>query len=187
MMNTLVAGIGGAACFALALVPTTHAQEKPSEPRKEATFRMEIYNGPVRTVRYFSDEASTAERSNLLEVERRENEAALADQLQDLRRQYVTNESLLENRRRDVQLLYYGYYGSYNYGYYGYYFPYPDYGYIGNGTSYWPGSSGGTVSSGLFGVGDEGVIKTAIAQALAAHGPGLPPPQQSPGPRRGTE
>jgi hypothetical protein len=175
MMNTLTAGIGGVACLALALVSTTQAQEKPSEPPKVATFhQMEIYNGPVRTVHYFSAGASTAERSNMREVERSENEAALADQLLDLRRQYVSNERFLENRRREVQKLYYGYHASYNYGYYGYYSPFAYYAYLGNGAEYWPGLGNGTVSQGLFGVGDEGVIKAAIAQTLAAHRPGLP-------------
>ena len=40
-MNTL-AGLGSAACLALALVSTTQAQENLGKPRKEATFhRME--------------------------------------------------------------------------------------------------------------------------------------------------
>src|SRR5262245_59922741 len=168
MMNTL-AGLGSAACLALALVSTTQAQENLGKPRKEATFhRMEIYNGPVRTVHYFSAGASTAEQANLRELERSENEAALADQLLDLRRQYVSNESFLENRRRNVQQLYYGYYSSDNYGYFGYYSPYTYYGYGWYGSPYWPGLGGGTEARGLFGVGDEGVIKTEMARTLAA-------------------
>ena len=183
-MNALAAGIGGAACLTVALVSTSGAQEKPSEPRKVEPFRMEIYNGPVRTVHYFSAGASKAEQSELREVERSENEASLADQLLDLRRQYVSNERFLENRRREVQHLNYGYYSTNNYGYYS---PYAYYGNFWNGNPYWPGLGSGTVSQGLFGVGDEGVIKTEIAKTLAAHRQGLTPVQQSPGPRRGTE
>src|SRR5438132_3164648 len=161
-MNTVTARVGSAACF-LALAWTANAQEK----KEPASHHMEIYNGPYRTVYYFSDGGSAAEQAKLRDAERSENEAAVADQVHGLLRQYLADESLLQRRRRDVQLLFYGHsnvinewllggqvVGAYPYGfgyngpaYYGYYGPY-GYGYSGYGYPY----GAGTVTSmnGLF-------------------------------------
>jgi hypothetical protein len=178
-MNTVSACVGCATCFALALVSSASAQEKPSGQAK-APHRMEIFNGPYRTVHYYSDEASAADQAKLREREHNENEAALADQLQALLRQYVADESYLERRRREVQWLYYGHANvintgldSYDYDYfapyrYGYSSPYYGYGY-GGGYGYpLPGYTSVTSMNGLFGVGDEGRFKSELAKALAA-------------------
>jgi hypothetical protein len=179
-MNTVTACVGSAACFTLMLVSTANAQDKPPVQTKERTHRMEVYNGPYRTVHYFSDGASAEEEAKLRETERNENEAALADQLQALRRQYVADESLLERRRRDVQWLFYGHSnvissGLYPYGYgyyapygYSYYAPYNSYGSSWYGYPYSPGFGSVTSMNGLFGVGDEGRIKSELAKSLAA-------------------
>src|SRR5689334_15905739 len=162
-MTTVTARVGSAACFLLALAWTASAQEKPPAQSKEpASHRMEVYNGPYRSVYYFSDGGSAADQAKLRDAERGENEAAVADQVHALLRQYLADESLLQRRRRDVQLLFYGHSnvinewliggqvaGAYPYGfgydgpYYGYYAPYGSYGYAGYGYPY----GAGTVTS----------------------------------------
>jgi hypothetical protein len=179
--------VGGAVCFALVLVSTAKAQEKPAgETKGPAYHRIEIYNGPYRTVHYYSDGASAEDQTKLRDRERNENEAAMADQLQALLRQYVADESILERRRRNVQLLFYGhsnvisevypyyneFYPSYDAPYgYGYYAPYNSFGY----SSYWPGFTSVTSTNGLFGVGDEGRLKSELVRSLAAKV--MPPPK----------
>jgi hypothetical protein len=174
-MKTVTACFGSAACLALALVSGGKAQEKPAAQNESGFHRIEIYNGPFRMVHYASFGASTGEQTLLHDVERSENEAALADQLLALRRQYVRDESILEKRRRQVQELYYGYWNvgnpglitgigavatAYPFGY-SYYAPY-NYAYL----SY-PSVASGTSVNGLYGVGDEGRIKTELARTLA--------------------
>jgi hypothetical protein len=192
LMNTVTVWLGSAVCVILALTPTSQAQEKQAVPtKKPASYRMEIYNGPYRTVHYFSTaEASPAEREKVREAERTENAANLHDQVQGLLRQYLADEAILERRRHDVQYLYYGYsnvtnqwlmggqaLGTYPYAYdysypyyYGYYGPfYPYYGY---GYAVSPGSI--TATNGLFGASDSGFIKAELAKALAAQVAPLP-------------
>src|SRR5258708_2920134 len=71
---------------------------KPAAQTTESGFhRMMIYNGSMPTSHYFATSGSAGEQAGLRDVERTENEAALADQLMALRRQYVTHESQLEN------------------------------------------------------------------------------------------
>jgi len=172
--------------FTLALVCVANAQEKPAGQAKQpASHRMEIYNGPYRTVHYFSASGSSqADQAKLNEIERTENAAALGDQVHGLLGQYLANERVLERRRFQVQNLYYGhsnvisqwliggqamganpyaydYYYPYNYGYYG-----PYYGYYGGGSGYWPGTV--TSMNGLAGATDGGLIKAELARALAA-------------------
>lgn len=187
-MNTATTWPGIAACLALALASTAGAQEKqPAQTKDTASHRLEIYNGPYRTVHYFADGASAAEQDKLRERERTENEAALTDQVHALLRQYVADESLLERRRRDVQWLYYGHsnvttstFSPYGYGYYapyyGYYGPYTSYGYYGYGYPYGGDFTSVTSTNGLFGVGDEGRMKAELAKVLAAQM--APPPKR---------
>jgi hypothetical protein len=143
--------------------------------------RMEIYNGPTRTVAYISSGLSPSEESAVREMQRADSEAALADDLLALRRQYVRNERSFETRRHAVQELLYGYaaeesntftasstgwFGGYGgYGGYPYLSAYPN-GYL--PATYSTGFSGSSTYSLAPGVGDEGVIKTAIARTLAA-------------------
>jgi hypothetical protein len=116
-------------------------------------------------------------------MQRSENEALLADDMLGLRRQYVASERALEARRRAVQELLYGYsneesntftssaggWGGWSgFGGYPYLSAYPNvspYGYLPAGFS--NTFSGSTTNSLAIGVGDEGVIKTAMAKTLA--------------------
>jgi len=143
--------------------------------------RMEIYNGPTRTVAYIYGGLSPSEESAVREMQRTENEAALADDLLALRREYVSSELALEARRRAVQGLLYGYANEASntftassggwvggYGGYPYLSAYPyanPYGYL--PASYSASFSGSTMNSLAYGVGDEGVIKTAMARTIA--------------------
>jgi len=143
--------------------------------------RMEIYNGPTRSVEYISSGLSPSEESAVREMQRTENEAAYADDLLSLRRQYVSSERALEARRRAVQSLIYGYVsdesntftasnGGWNGGFGGYpylsAYPYNSpYGYL--PASFSSSFSGSSTYGLMYGVGDEGVIKTAMARTIA--------------------
>jgi hypothetical protein len=178
-MNTLKVRVGIAVCMMLALVSTVNAQEKPpAQGKASAVHRMELYNGPYRTVHYFSDGASEAEQAKLRDEEQRENETAITNQLNALLRQYLADESVLQRRRRDVQLRYYGHSSvatewlvggqvtAYPYGYDGFHGwnGYYGSGYL-PGTGYVPGTV--TYTNGLSGVGDEGPLKAELIRALA--------------------
>jgi hypothetical protein len=151
-------------------------------------YRMEVYNGPMRTVHYVTPSyMSPSESASLRELERAENELALVDQMFNLRSQYALNEQALEAKRRTMQELLYGYNrdesSSYNIGASGPAFTgyggfggivggYPGmYGFAGSG---WGGNwygqaaaAGNTSHSLAVGVGmNEGAIKTAMAQNL---------------------
>ena len=165
--------------------PAQAQEVRPAADTDSGVHRMELYNGPLRTVHYFSLGMSPGEQSSLHALERAENEVAAADQVLALRRQYVMNERRLESRRAEVQRLLYGYnsvqpnnvlpflgYSSnastalgpfgpggealpVGFGYPGY--PYPA---TGGGL----GSSSQTLA---FGMGDEGRIKTDVARTLS--------------------
>lgn len=146
-----------------------------------AAGQIEIYNGPVRTVRYVAPSLSPGERAALHDLERAENEAAYADELLALKRQYVADEQILEPQRRIVQQQLYGlsvestgvssYSGGFGGGFPGYYpyayaNPYGG-GFGGNFGSYLSANTTTVVRSLANGVGDEGAIKTAMARQLA--------------------
>src|SRR5262249_11722930 len=142
--------------------------------------RMEIYNGPTRSIEYIYGGLSPSEESAVREMQRAANEALLADDLLALRRQYVSSERALEARRREVQTLVYGsaseasntfpassggWGGWGGWGGYPFLSAYP-YGYYGpTFSSSFSGSSSYSLANG---VGDEGVIKTAMARTIAA-------------------
>lgn len=100
----------GAALAALVVVGTLQAEP----PRRKvgtiqpAVHQMEILNGATRTVRTFGIGLSTGEVASLGDLDRLENEASFAHDVQALKRQYVASERLLEPHRRDVQLELYG-------------------------------------------------------------------------------
>jgi hypothetical protein len=177
-------------------IPPAEGAPKPGVRRAAdepgGVHRMVIYNGPVRTVHYVYDNVSPSEESSMRDLERAENEVALADQLLALKLQYVRDERQLQSRRTEVQRLLYGYSsettaglsgatGGYPFGLgYGGYgvtggFFYPGYGIAGAGAAGYPFGGGvgfgGYVGSGsnslAYGVGDEGAIKTEIAKVLA--------------------
>jgi hypothetical protein len=168
------------------LVPPREEPPRPRVADGERVYRMEIYEGPNRTVRYFGLGASPGERAALNDLERAENEMDYVNKLQDLRRLYVNNERTLQPQRLYVQEQLYGTQISYSrtsldagYGYgYGYgggflnnyvgSYPYSwNNGYAGGFDGYLGGASTNIVRSLAFGMGDEGVLKNAIAPVIA--------------------
>src|SRR5262249_10755621 len=141
--------------------------------------------GLVRTVNCFADGLSMSDRSSLGDLQRLENEQSYVDQLAALRYQYIRDERDLQRRRTIVQNLLYGNTSTYASGFYpgavpaggywgwgggwGYGLPlgyaYP--GVVSTAEAYPSGNAGTTTQSLLFGVGDEGVIKTEMARVLA--------------------
>src|SRR5262249_4706457 len=114
-MNNLSAGIRPLGVVALAsLLATSGAwaqevtlasqsagQAAPSRPtgvqpaqqnRESDLHRMEIYNGSVRTVRYFSPGASPGELATLRDMEQAESSLGVMNDLLALSKEYVTNE-----------------------------------------------------------------------------------------------
>jgi hypothetical protein len=99
----------------LSLTSLGQAQTKDNKDKKirpavdeSDVHRMVIINGKDRIVHYFSKSGSPAEQAALRNLERFENEVAIVDSLQDLKRQYVATESAMEARRRQVQMQLYG-------------------------------------------------------------------------------
>jgi hypothetical protein len=179
-MRTVSTRFGLALGLLLAATAAWAQDKKAAPPPEERGFvhRMVIYNGPVRTVHYINRGLSPGEQAAARDLERAENEVALADQLLDLRIQYVADEQALQAHRRHMQELLYGYssqttaqagvFSGPGYGYS------PYYGYGGYWGRGWGGGWGGyaSVSSSAFnslayGVGDEGVIKSEMARTLA--------------------
>lgn len=155
---------------------------KPAVADKAGVPRMEIYNGTLRTVHYFTGGMSPGEQMALRDLERAENDVALADQIQMLKRQYISDEHGLEARRRQVQQLLYGQSTAYNVGFYPqlpfiggamsgalpytYGYGYGGGGFYGYGSGYTGSESGIEARSAAFGVGNEGVVKNEIARSL---------------------
>jgi hypothetical protein len=147
---------------------------------------MEIFEGPNRTVRYFSN-GSPGEQSMLNDLERSENQMAYLKDLQGLLRQYVRSERTIEPMRRYIQEQLYGtsistgwyntegsvipssYGPGYGYGYaYPYAYPYNYGGYGYGGLTAYTGGSMTSVQRNLgFGVGDEGKLKDDLSQVIA--------------------
>jgi hypothetical protein len=171
------------------LAPPREVPGRPPLPEGERVYRMEIYEGPNRTVRYFGLGASPGERAALNDLERAENEMDYVNKLQDLRRLYVNNEITLQPQRLYVQEQLYGTqisYGrtdlnaGYGYGYGGggwgwgvndYISAYP-WGPWGSGqypgfSGYLGGASTNIVRSLANGMGDEGVLKRDLSQVIA--------------------
>ena len=164
--------------------PASRPGVKPAADSDARVHRMEIWNGPRRSVHYFSQGYSQGEESALRDLGRAENALAVEDDVEDLRRLYLQNERLLEQRRGEVNPLLYGYSSEYAAGLfpgavpggfgYGNFAGYPygvgGYGNIAGTFGYLGGNASlGTVSNSLAnGVGNEGVIKNVLAQGLAA-------------------
>ena len=150
--------------------------EKPAD--RGGIHRMVIYNGATRTVSYvYGPDVAPADVAAVRDLEWAENDVALADELQQLKLEYVRNERDMEAHRHHLQRLLYGYssvtspnyltwassYPPYSYGYSGYGWPYGGYGY-GWGSGY--GYGYGSVNSLANGMGDEGILKTTLARSL---------------------
>jgi hypothetical protein len=171
----------GAALLSAALLASAAAAAdvKPAvAPAGPEVHRLVILNGPTATVHYFSAGVSPGDQAYLRELERAENDASYAEDLQALRRKYVADELALAPIRRAAQAGLYGrnitrtyedYVGSAGYwpGY-AYPYAYPTYftGYPGGYSSF--ASSSSVINQSLAnGVGDEGALKTAMAQVIA--------------------
>jgi hypothetical protein len=136
--------------------------------------QIEIYDGPRRTVQFVAPNLSPGERSSLRDLSRAENEAAYADELLALRRDYVNSERILEPLRRNVQQQLFGLstesnysgfvaggwgnrLGAYNYGYND-----------GFGGGFAGGASTSVSRSLANSVGYEGPLKDAMARQIAS-------------------
>lgn len=165
---------------------------RDAEPSSGSVHRMVILEGPNRRVQYIATgNLSSSDSQATYNLERAENELAYLRDLQQLKLEYVKSELTLEPHRRAVQQELYGKQittSSYGSSYVNY-SPYRAYGYPGGlyGTNmgYSPYSFGSYRNSGAalgsfsssayterrglqFGMGDEGRMKNAIVQVLAA-------------------
>jgi hypothetical protein len=92
---------------ALALAAGQKADNTDRQNRQDENYRrLEIYNGPYRSVHYFPNNPS--DREAYRNLEHAENESLLAQELQNLRRQYIRDEVLNEANRSAVQQRLYG-------------------------------------------------------------------------------
>jgi hypothetical protein len=175
-MRTVIRRSGWA--LGLLLAASTAWAQPADKPADGGVHRMVIYNGAARTVSYVTGpDVAPAEAAAVRDLERAENAVALADELAQLRLEYVRNERDMEAHRHAMQRLLYGYssattesayawasgYPGYGYGYpYGW--GWGGYGYGGTGAA--AGYSTTTVHSLANGIGDEGVMKTTLARSL---------------------
>jgi hypothetical protein len=83
--------------------------DKAIEP---GVHRMEIYNGPIRTVAYVYGGLSPSEAAAVRELERSENENILASEMLNLRTQYVAGERTFDAQRRFTQQQLFGFSGA---------------------------------------------------------------------------
>ena len=189
MRTVLPQAICAAAVLAAGvLASAVHAADVRPEVHK-----MVILNGPTYTARYFSAGLSNSDQATLRDLERAENDSDYAQDLQTLRRQYVAEEMVQSAHRAAVQQTLYGqnvtlsfdsetvgyppgfgYYGGLGYGYYGglgfapgYLYGANGYGGCGYGGAAFAGSSLSINQSLANGVGNEGVLKTAMAPVIA--------------------
>jgi hypothetical protein len=193
-MRTVYAILSCGAGVLFCLVMTGTAQ---GQTRRPGVYRMEINNGGAQTVRYFSRGISPGESGALRDLERSENELAFVRNLQDLKRQYVSDERQVEATRALAQKELYGRYmaaggyglsgsfagldstllaaynlgGAYGLGaYYGLGGVYTPglYTGLGYGRGYSGLLGGGVVGSGLaYGIGTDDPIKDSLATVIA--------------------
>ena len=75
--------------------------------QKPVVHRMQLFNGPVASVTYFGNGLSEGDRSSLSTLEQSENalgaEIALGSRLARLKEQYIADEQVTEQRRRQAQ------------------------------------------------------------------------------------
>jgi hypothetical protein len=159
-------------------------------PAQPGVYRMEIFSGPNRTVRYFGTGVSPGEDTSLRELERTENELTYARELLAVKKAYAESERLLEPHRREVQQQLYGIsttqtsfggfgfpgglYGGLgafgrNYGFANAGYPYlaaaPGYAYAGYGSYLYPAAGG------LFGtLGGTSTVTRSLANGVGSEG-----------------
>jgi len=167
------------------VVTPSETRTRPAAAEREGATRMEIFNGPNRTVRYFSG-GSLGEQGMLNDLERAENEMAYLKDLQALKRQYVTSERTLEPQRRYVQEELYGTsistgwyntatsvipswggWGGWGGGGYPYAWPYNYGGYGFGGDTFGAGGSTFITRNLSNGMGDQGPMLTNVAPVIA--------------------
>jgi hypothetical protein len=134
---------------------------------------MDIRQGTHSRVHYFAPTLSPAERTTLAQIQAAESEMAPYEDTAGLMAQYVRNEQALDMVRRQAQEAYYraqtglysvaanggfNYYGGLGWGYAGY-----------SGAGYYGGYGGyfGLPAISAPDMGNEGVIKGALAASLA--------------------
>lgn len=168
------------------LLATTACAADPAPATPPGVHRMVIQNGLNFEVRYFATgPLSPGDSATLRELERAENMAYYADSLQTLKQRYVNTDLQLEPERRYVQKALYGnnvtdtsssylnYFATTGGGGFG--FPYLMPYNMGFGMGGYGGSGGFTPGgftdklnrSLVFGVGDEGRLKGAMAPVIA--------------------
>jgi hypothetical protein len=194
-VGVLAAGLLGAAAPAQGPLPVSdqprypivsQVTPSPDVARPPAGVgRIEIYEGPRRTVHYVAPNLSPSEQAALNDLARAENETAYANELLALKRLYVDSERTLEPYRRFIQQQLYGFStdstssGFVSSGFGGFggggFFPYVfgDNAYGNGWGNGWGGSLfGGTTTttsrSLANGMGDEGVMKAAFARQIAS-------------------
>jgi hypothetical protein len=189
-MRTVFPFSGAALALALLASPA-FSQPRPAADEGPAVHRLEITNGPVRSVHYVGQGMSPGDRAALRDMERAENELALADAAFFLKAQYLGNETYLQGRRTGVQNLLYGYNaavqnaglsayagwpggwgGGWAYGVPNVLPTYASYPFgFGGGYGGFGGVAAAATQESVFslaaGVGDEGVLKTAMAPVVA--------------------
>ncbi|HKB37071.1 MAG TPA: hypothetical protein VKD72_11495 [Gemmataceae bacterium] len=189
-MRTVVKGASLAAILLLAV--SASAQDNKVKPANAAeepgVHKMEIYNGPLRTVSYIYSGLSPSEAQAIRELERAENEMTLADEMLKLRMQYVSGERVFDAQRRFSQQQLYGYSSSGSessaftvgrrIGPFGALYSHfaPFWGGWGWGMGGYGGYGGSAVAAASAstdtvslsqGVGDEGALKTDLARTIA--------------------
>jgi hypothetical protein len=163
-----------------------HAQVKKAEPPPAGpeVHRMDIYNGPLRTVSYYNIGLSQGDAAMLRDLERAENEVAFTDHLLALRTQYAVDEQALQVHRFNLQMLLYGYNADLSSSAFAASGGGPGNGYLGpwgggwgyggyGGYGGWGGYASASASTDIthtlaVGMGDEGVVKNELAKVMAS-------------------
>jgi hypothetical protein len=185
---------GAAVLLVLAWAGAAQAQAQEVLPpeanpyvKKGRPYRVEVNNGPTRTVQYIGVGLTPDVRLTVRELERVENSAAYSREVLALKRQYVRDEKLVEANRTVAQakalapeISYPNYFGLGGYLGSGYYFGglpvglgYPTYPSVYSG--YRGGFLGAALSTGSFttsslgySLPDDSVLKSSLSQTIAA-------------------
>jgi hypothetical protein len=188
IMCLFTVGLSLLAGTTLAISPTTRADDvKPAASQTGSVHRMEITNGPVRTVHLVGTNLSDSETQRLRDVESARNDVALANGLQALRMEYLNHEKRLERQRFETNYRLAGVTHAYDpgiypdlvpvvdarilaesdpwRGWYGGYYGWSGWGYPGFGYGMPSGISAGTTSTAT---ADDGAFRAEIMNSLAA-------------------
>lgn len=181
LLGLVVAATAHGQSITVAYVAQPRAAPAATEaaPYPASAHRLIVFEGPNRSVHYITaGNVSTADRLAAYELERAENALTYYRGLQRLKQQYINSERILEPQRRYVQEQLYGtqiaingssvgYTGGSSGGWGGP-FVWGGFGYPRSFGGYVGASSYQILRSLQFGMGDEGVIKNALVQGMAA-------------------